>query len=73
MRKDNLHILSYSVSYKIFQEQFNIGFGNSKSDVCYFCEEVENRIKTANSPAENATIMWKFSLHKLRAKTIYEF
>lgn len=57
MRKDNLHILSYSVSYKIVQELFNIGFGNSKSDVCYFCEEVKNKIKTANSLAENATIM----------------
>lgn len=45
MRKDNQHILSYSVFCKIVQDQFNIGFGNSKSDVCYRCEKVTNIIK----------------------------
>lgn len=71
-RNDNLPIASYSKLYKISLEQFNIDFGNPKSDVCSFCEEMKNKIKTANSPAEKATIMGQYRLHKLRAKKFYE-
>lgn len=67
-----LPIASYSKFFTVFQNNFNIGFGNPKADVCSYCEEMKNKIKNSSSPTEKATFMGQYRLHKLRAKKFYE-
>lgn len=67
-----LPIASYSKFYKIFQEKFNIGFGNPRADVCSFCEAMKNKIKTSTSPGEKVNLIGQYRLHKLRAKKFYQ-
>jgi hypothetical protein len=71
-KRDNDNIAcNFSLYYKIFRSEFNLGFGNPRSDICGICEKLRLKIKLCQDPAEKVTLMTDFNLHKRRAKYFY--
>ena len=44
---DLQYVCKYSLYYKIFMYQFNIGFGYPRNDICILCEKQEVNFKKA--------------------------
>lgn len=40
--------ISYKIYWKIFHEEFNIKFGYPRSDMCSFCESVQQKLNDPN-------------------------
>lgn len=55
----------------IFATKFNIGFGTPATDVCSFCYQIKNQLKTAESEEEKSHINMKFKLHRTSAKQFH--
>lgn len=71
-KHDNDNIgCKFSLYYKIFRSEFNLGFGNPRSDICGICEKLRLTIKLCQDPAEMVSLMTDFNLHKRRAKYFY--
>lgn len=60
---------SYKKYYSIFSKNFNLGFGNPRSDVCSFCEEKKTAIQQGISKEENEAAL---KVHELRYKRFYQ-
>lgn len=67
---------SYQVNYKffsrIFNTQFNIGFGSPASDVCGFCVRHQRQIHLCQDPQEKMKLMTNLRVHRLRSKQFHK-
>lgn len=73
MHSENLNNVKVKDSYfrAIFNENFNLGFGLPKSDICSTCIRFREEISGATGIAKN-NLMTQFRIHKLRAKAFNE-
>ncbi|KAH9632498.1 hypothetical protein HF086_017046 [Spodoptera exigua] len=57
----------------IFNRDFNLGFGNPRTDVCSKCIELDGKIKTENDQKyeKKKDLMIEKRVHKLRAKAFF--
>lgn len=56
----------------VFNNHFNIGFGSPRTDMCFICLELDEKIKSAKNNIETKqTIMTTKRVHKLKAKAFY--
>nr|CAI5844727.1 unnamed protein product [Callosobruchus analis] len=53
---------------KVFNRNFNIGFGSPQVDVCSQCLEYKERIKRENNEALKGNLLTKQRIHKLKQK-----
>ncbi|CAF4944053.1 unnamed protein product [Pieris macdunnoughi] len=57
---------------RIFTIQYNIGFGNPRTDVCSKCTELEEQIKNEKNESVKAKYMIEKTIHKRKAKFFYQ-
>ncbi|KAF2887914.1 hypothetical protein ILUMI_18259 [Ignelater luminosus] len=66
----------YKVNYKffsrLFNNDFNIKFGNLATDVCGFCKRHQNQISISKDKTEQQKLVTNLRIHKLRAKQFYK-
>lgn len=56
----------------IFNEDFNLGFGSPRTDVCSECIELQERIKTEQNASKKLELMIKKRIHKLKANAFFK-
>ncbi|CAG5046127.1 unnamed protein product [Parnassius apollo] len=56
----------------IFNQDFNLGFGNPRTDVCSKCIELNGKIKMENDQEKQKDLMIEKRVHKLRAKAFFQ-
>lgn len=56
---------SYSKYYDVFSQNFNLGFGKPRVDICLKCVELKNKIQNKIELEESRTAL---KLHRIRAK-----
>lgn len=56
---------------KIFNTEYNLGFGNPRTDVCSTCLQLGERIKTCRDLEDKKTLITELRVHKLRAKAFF--
>nr|CAH7747911.1 unnamed protein product [Callosobruchus chinensis] len=56
---------------KIFNTEYNLGFGNPRTDVCSTCLQLGERIKTCTDLEVKTTLITELRVHKLRAKAFF--
>ena len=52
---------------KVFNTEYNLGFGNPRTDVCSTCLQGGERIKTCTDPNVKTALITELRVHKLRA------
>nr|CAI5850893.1 unnamed protein product [Callosobruchus analis] len=57
---------------KVFNRNFNIGFGSPQVDVCSQCLEYKERIKRENNEALKRNLLTEQRIHKLKAKAFFD-
>lgn len=57
--------------YKIFYEEFNVGFSAPSSDACNVCVLWGNRSKNERDSEKKQKLMVELRVHKIRAKAFY--
>ena len=57
---------------KIFNEEFNLGFGYPRSDTCQICDELKMGIATASSETQRSELNLKLAEHQLKASQAYQ-
>ncbi|CAG4951124.1 unnamed protein product [Parnassius apollo] len=56
----------------IFNQDFNLGFGNPRTDVCSKCIELDGKIKMENDQVKKKDLMIEKRVHRLRAKAFFK-
>lgn len=56
----------------IFNQDFNLGFGSPRTDVCSKCIEVQEKLKNENDPSRKIQLMTEKRIHKLRAQAFFK-
>lgn len=64
-------VVKYEFFRKYFTENFNITFGNPKSDTCQKCDKLIKQIDSADSDVGRNTFQLEKSLHIAKAETFY--
>lgn len=57
---------------KIFNTEYNLGFGNPRTDVCSTCLELNEKIRTIKDEAEKQNLITQKRIHKLKANAFYD-
>lgn len=63
--------VNYKFFSRIFNTDFNIGFGTPATDVCGFCMRHQSGLHLCKDDQEKIQLMTNLRLHKLRAKQFY--
>ena len=61
----------HTLYHSVFSKEYNLGFGNPKSDICGLCERLKAKIKASNDPKEKSDYITELCVHKKRAKYFY--
>lgn len=64
--------VTHSFFRKVFNRNFNIGFGTPRKDVCSTCLQLQEQIKHEKCTAKKQKLMIDLRIHKLRAKAFFE-
>ncbi|CAK1590885.1 unnamed protein product [Parnassius mnemosyne] len=56
----------------IFNEDFNLGFGSPRTDVCSKCIKLQEKLKNENDPSKKSQLMTKKRIHKLRTQAFFK-
>ncbi|CAG4957539.1 unnamed protein product [Colias eurytheme] len=56
----------------IFNQDFNLGFGSPRRDVCSKCLELQEKLKNENDTSKKNLLMIEKRIHKLRAQTFFK-
>lgn len=56
----------------IFNQEFNLGFGTPRTDVCSKCIELDEKIKKEKDQEKKSTLMIEKRVHMLRAKAFFK-
>jgi hypothetical protein len=54
-----------------FLWEYNLGFGNPRSDVCGLCERLKVQVKATQDAGEKTQLITELRVHKMRAKYFY--
>lgn len=57
---------------KIFNTNYNIGFGSPRTDVCSTCISLQERIKAEKDPLKKQEIITEKRIHRLKYKAFYQ-
>lgn len=68
---DSQNQVKYKFFSRIFNTDFNIGFGSPSTDVCGFCMRHQTQIRLCTNIQEKSRLMTDLRVHKLRAKNFY--
>lgn len=63
--------VNYKYFSRIFNNEFNIGFGSPATDVCGFCMRHRSQLSLCNDPAEKVHILTNLRVHNVRAKQFF--
>ena len=63
--------VKYSLYYTIFVEDFNLGFGSPKTDICSYCIAHETLLRQENNNDKKRIILTELLVHKARARKFY--
>ena len=69
---DHPHSAKEWLYCKIFNEEFNLGFGYPRSDTCQMCDELTISIVNTSSEEQRSEISMKLAEHQLRASQAYQ-
>jgi len=72
MITNNAPVSSFSKFYSIFTNNFNLGFGHPRQDVCSFCTEEEIKIKNAINEKTKFELIENLSVYKQRSKVFHK-
>jgi hypothetical protein len=61
----------YRFYYNVFVKEYNLGFGNPRSDVCGICEKLRTKIKLCTDNSEKVSLITEYRVHKRRAQYFY--
>lgn len=56
----------------MFNQNFNIGFGSPRLDMCSLCIELKERIKLEKDPEKKQNTIVERAIHKKRAKAFFD-
>lgn len=56
----------------VFNENFNLGFGSPRTDVCSYCLELSEKLKTEKNPQQKQNLMVQKRIHKLKAQCFFD-
>lgn len=56
---------------KIFNTQYNLGFGSPQTDICSTCLQLNEKIKLETDPQKKQNLMIEKRVHTLRAKAFF--
>ena len=65
-------LASISKFKRIFYMDFNLGFGNPRSDVCSFCTSLIEAVSCEKDPCEKQRKITELRVHRLRAKKFHQ-
>ena len=68
--KENIPVKE-SYFRKVFNTNFNLGFGSPRTDVCSTCLSLDERLKAEQDNEKKNELMIEKRVHKLRAKAFY--
>lgn len=57
---------------KVFNTEFNLGFGSPKTDICSTCLQFQEKIKIETDVTKKTELMTLKRVHSLRAKAFYD-
>ncbi|CAG9789737.1 unnamed protein product [Diatraea saccharalis] len=57
---------------KVFNTEFNLGFGSPKTDICSTCLQLQEKIKVQTDIAKKNKLITLKRVHTLRAKAFYD-
>lgn len=57
---------------KIFNTEYNLGFGSPRTDVCSTCLQLGERIKTCTDIEVKTRLITELRVHKLKAKAFFQ-
>ena len=63
--------MRYNLYYAVFTEEFNIGFGSPKTDVCSFCIGHEAKIRLETDENRRKVLVTGLLVHRTRARKFY--
>lgn len=65
--------VNYKFFSRIFNSDFNIGFGSLATDVCGFCTRHQGQIQLCENLEEKTKLITNLRVHRLRAKQFHIF
>lgn len=57
---------------KVFNTEFNLGFGSPKTDICSTCLQFQEKIKVETDIGKKTELITLKRVHSLRAKAFYD-
>ncbi|CAG4994357.1 unnamed protein product [Parnassius apollo] len=70
--RDIQAIATKALFRKVFNTEFNLGFGSSKTDICSTCLQFQEKIKFETDIAKKTKLMTSKQVHSLQAKDFYD-
>ena len=64
-------VVRYNLYYAVFTEEFNIGFGSPKTDVCSFCTGHVAKIRLETDENRRKELVTELLIHRTRARKFY--
>lgn len=65
-------IATKSLFRKVFNTEFNLGFGSPKTDICSTCLQFQEKIKVETDIGKKTELITLKRVHSLRAKAFYD-
>lgn len=65
--------VKYSYFRTVFNRNYNLGFGTPRTDVCSFCLQFGEKMKTETDVSIRNDLIIKHRIHKLKAKAFFGF
>ena len=70
--EENVDPIKESMYRKFFVENFNLRFGQPKSDTCKTCHQYNGRIAAETDPVSKQQLKTEWVVHKAKAKQAYD-
>ena len=64
--------VNYMTYYRVFTNNFNLGFGNPKKDVCSYCVGQKMKIANESDDEKKRVLVTELLVHRCRARKFYE-
>lgn len=69
--ENNEQLVKKSYFRKMFNTQYNLGFGSPRTDVCSTCLQLTEKIKSCRDENLKASLMTEKRVHKMRAQAYF--
>ena len=64
--------VKYHTYYTVFVQDFNLGFGNPKTDVCSFCTGHKTKLSYEEDEEKKRTLVTELLVHRSRSRKFYQ-